>query len=59
MQDFRRGRTARHIARDTRRYCRNENHEVLLQRELLHQEDMAQLQWEPERLRVDATKDAT
>ena len=57
MEGERQGPKVRQIARDIRRCYGNNCHEVRRQRELLDQEEMAQLRWEAERLRVDATKD--
>ena len=58
MEGDRQGSKERQIARDIRRCYGNNCHEVRRQREHLHQEEMTQLRWEAERLRVDATKDA-
>ena len=44
------------IARDLRRYYKHKRHQAVHQQEHLHEEQMAQQQWEAEqRLRVEAT----
>ena len=46
----------RQVERDLRRQYRDKSHHAVIQRELLHQEERAQQQWETACLRENATK---